>query len=74
MFQVFATIFFSASVLLALGVIVGMVSENITDIRKALGLQSPEAVATSRRRGRQAVRSASVRPRAVIAPQRRAAA
>jgi hypothetical protein len=74
MFQVFATIFFSAAVLVAFAVIGGMLLENIADIRTALGFTDAPSARVAPARLRHAGRVRSVAPRATIMPSRRAAA
>jgi hypothetical protein len=74
MFQVLATIFFSASVAVAFGVIAAMLADNGSDIREALGLRAAGMNRVPMRRPRRTVRIGVNMPQVMqSAPQRAAA-
>ena len=74
MFQVFATLFFSASALVALAVIVGMLFDNMADIRAALGIDDRRFTLRSMPHQRRVSRGRDIRTRSMPAPAQRAAA
>ena len=74
MFQVLVTIFFSAAVLTAAGVIAAMLTDNAADVGRALGLAPMRSVPSRRVRARRAVPARAATPRAPALSPLRAAA
>ena len=72
MFQVFATIFFSAALLAAVGVIAAMLADDAGEIGRALGLKPLGSLPVQGRRQAARVRTATLRPQ-VSSPLRAAA-
>jgi hypothetical protein len=67
MFQVLTTMFFSAALMAALGVITTMLSDNLVEIRGALGLGSSGSRQQARLPARRAERLSPVRQRPIAA-------
>lgn len=74
MFQVLTTMFFSAGLAAALGVITTMLSDNLVEIRGALGIGSGSFRQQARLRARRAERFSRVRQRPAAAARRYRAA